>query len=330
MSYFKSILFLFGITILIFGCKSKTENPSTNNTTEITPDSVTSAFQTSPSPGVVLMSADMGKTWQPMSEGLPTELSAAGIEQMGGELILATKKDGLFISKNNGREWKDNSSGLATKKINTLYISGDELYLGLSHEGVTMWKLNSSFWNSYNAGLPNRNVLSIVKVKDELIIGTDTGIFKSKGHLDGWNGKNIGEQAVSLQSKGDTIFAGTINGVMISKDGGEKWSYVRKSGRIHSLTLIDHFLYAQFASGEVYRTDNWGGNWDKINFGAEDHTPVYAIIKGKDQYLLSHRTGIFASSNGRSGWKLIYPTSSYWFTDMVMKEEVLYATTDRQ
>jgi hypothetical protein len=214
----------------------------------------------------------MGKSWHPDTNGLPGQLKTSGLGQVGSELIMTTE-NGLFMTEKHGTRWKDISTGLATKKINTLFISGNEIYLGLFHEGVTMWKMNSSYWSSYNLNLPNRNVLAIAKVKDELLVGTDIGIFKSSGHIQTWIGKLFGEPVTICKAKGDTIFAGTIKGVTMSKDGGENWIYVRKAGRVYALTLIDHFLYAQFASGDLYRLDTKDNHWMKIEYGAKTKTP---------------------------------------------------------
>lgn len=321
-----SILLLF--SFLGIGCKSKTDSNSATPEQKVSPDSVTSAFENPISHDVVLVSKDLAQTWQAHATGLPGNIHPSGFGMLGTEMILSTSNNGLFMTENNGSQWKDISNGLATKKINTMLVSGDEVYLGLSHEGLTMWKLNSSYWNSYNSGLPNRNVTAIVKVKDELLVGTDTGIFKSADKRQSWYGKHLGEPVTCLLAKGDTIFAGNAKGLMLSKDGGEKWTYVKSLGRIHALTQIDQFVYAQFASGDLYRTDNWGGNWEKINIGVNDHTPVYAIIKANDQYLLGHHQGIFASPNGKSGWKLIYPTEKFWFEDLLVKDQMMYGATD--
>ena len=324
MSCLKSILLVFAITILAVGCKSKTENIPVSSTPEVKTDSISAVSNNDAIPGTILSSGDMGKSWQPDSNGLPNQLKPSGLGQLGSELVMTTVENGLFMTENHGSHWKDISTGLATKKINTLFISGNEIYLGLYHEGVTMWKLNSSYWNSYNLNLPNRNVIAITKVKDELLVGTDMGIFKSSGHLQTWVGKLMGEKVTSLQAKGDTIFAGTGKGVMVSEDGGEQWTYVHKSGQVYALTLIDHFLYAQFASGDLYRVDTRGNNWKKIDYGEKDKTPVYCILKVNDHYLISTQQGIFTSDNGENKWNLIYPTQSYWFADMVMKDQILY------
>jgi len=324
MSYFKSILLVFSITILALGCKSKTENTPVSSTPEVKTDSISAASNNDAIPGTILSSRDMGKSWQPDTNGLPIQLKPSGLDQLGSELVMATVENGLFMTENDGSHWKDISNGLATKKINTLFVSGNELYLGLFHEGVTMWKLNSSYWNSYNLNLPNRNVTAITKVKNELLVGTDMGIFKSSGNVKTWTGKVVGEKVTSLLAKGDTIFAGTLKGVMISKDGGEKWTYTRKSGQVYALTLIDRFLYAQFTSGELYRLDTKGNKWINIEYSEKTNTPVYCIVKVNDHYLFSTRAGIFASPNGENEWSLIYHTQSYWFADMVMKDQILY------
>jgi len=278
----------------------------------------------------VYSSADFGLSWQPMVTGLPNNLQPTCIEKLGQELILATANEGLFITENNRTAWKNIGSGLATKKINTLYINGDEVYIGLFHEGVTMWKLKSSYWNSYNNNLPNRNVLAIVKVKDELVIGTDMGIFKSSGHIQTWMGKHIGEQAVSLQAKGDTIFAGTVKGVLMSKDGGENWMYVHKGGVIHAITIVDNMIYAFYTSGDVVMSNNWGSRWEEINYTPREQSYIQNMIQVDDNFLMCNKYGVLRSKNGGMAWKLIYPTEGFEMVDFTEEEHVVFGAARRK
>ncbi len=314
--------------LIVLGCKKKTEEQpggpileAKNNFPDHSQDTVTRYM--------VYSSADYGISWQPASTGLPINLQGSFIEKAGQELVLAIDNTGLFMTENNRTSWKDISNGLAVKKINTLYVSGDEIYIGLYYEGVTMWKLKSAYWNSYNNNLPNRNVLAIIKWKDELVIGTDMGIFKSSGHLQTWTGKYVGEQVVSLQATGDTIYAGTPTGVLRSKDGGEQWSFVHQNGGIHRLATEGNLIYAFYNSGDVYLSDNGGRTWNPIDLNPQGHLPVYGFINADDNFLLSNDAGVYRSKNGGLDWKLIYPDPGKLFADFTTFDHIVYGTTRR-
>jgi hypothetical protein len=324
MSYIKSISGLFAFVVFICcSCKQKVEEKA-DAITPASKDSLSGQSHDSLPSVAVYSSSDFGLSWQPMVTGLPNNLQPTAIEKIGHELILATANEGLFMTENNRTSWKNIGSGLATKKINTLYINGDEVYIGLFHEGVTMWKLKSSYWNSYNNNLPNRNVLAIVKVKNELVIGTDMGIFKSSGHIQTWMGKHIGEQAVSLQTKGDTIYAGTVKGVLMSKDGGENWMYVHKGGAIHAIKIVDNLIYAFYTSGDVVFSNNWGSRWEQINYTPREQSYIQNMIQVDDNFLMSNKYGVLRSKNGGMAWKLIYPESKNLMVGFAVEDHVVY------
>jgi len=324
MSYWKPLfgLWILGLTVCI-SCKPKAEENTIDSLPEVK-ESISSKAPDSIADATVYSSKDFGQTWKAMSAGLPADLQTIAIEKVGHELVLATQNAGLFMTVNNKSSWKDISTGLATKKINTLYVNGDEIYIGLSHEGVTMWKLNSSYWSSYNSGMPNRNVRAIVKVADELVIGTDMGIFKSNNHIQSWTGKFVGEPAVSLVMSGDTLFGGTAKGVLMSLDSGEHWKYAHKGGSIHALTIQDKKLFALYNSGDVFVSDNWGKSWKEIEYSPRDQSYVHCLVQAGDHFLMSNNHGVFQSANGKKDWELIYPTEKYWFVDLVADDQVLY------
>lgn len=329
MSYVKSFSGLF-IFVLFICCSCKrNEVTSSSAIFPTVKDSLSVAAHDSIPRVAVYTSSDYGNSWQPMSTGLPDNVQGTCIEKMGHELILATENAGLFMTENNKSSWKDIGKGLPSKKINTLYVSGDEIYIGLYHEGVTMWKLNSPYWNSYNNNLPNRNVLAIVKVKDELVVGTDMGIFKSSGHIQSWTGKHIGEQCVSLNISGDTLYAGTVKGVMMSKDSGETWAYIQKGGAIHTTILQERKIFASYTSGDLYMSDNWGRTWNKIAYSPREQTFVYSLVNAVDQLIMSNGYGVFHSATSANKWDLIYPEKNYSFVDFAAHDHVVFGATKK-
>lgn len=323
MSRIKLLASLFWMFLCIGACKSGTAEKVNKEEIISTQDTVTHVVN-APAPfESVYVSGDMGVNWQPLNEGLPKDIHLTTIDQIGDELV-AAGESGLFMTQNHLASWKDIGTGLATKKINALYVNGNELYICLFHEGVTRWVLGSPYWNSFTNNLTNKNVLSILKYKDELIVGNDVGIFKSSGHMQTWTGKHFGGKVFCLTIHGDTVLAGTSKGVMISIDGGEKWRSPHSFGQMYAFTILGKYVYAQYASGDLFISENGGNSWRAVDYGAKDQSPVYAIVKAGDQYLLSSRQGLFSSRNGKTGWTLISPQQNQWFSDLLMKDGKLY------
>jgi hypothetical protein len=74
----------------------------------------------------VRASYDGGKTWQPIDEGLPAQLSTSSIIQVGND-FLCGHPDGIFRSSDKGKTWKLILPSIKDRVFNLL-ISGNVLY----------------------------------------------------------------------------------------------------------------------------------------------------------------------------------------------------------
>jgi photosystem II stability/assembly factor-like uncharacterized protein len=89
------------------------------------------------------ISMDNGKTWQAIDEGLPPSPLISSIKQMGNHLICG-HPDGIFLSPDMGKTWKNVHPGVDTNvftfstigniasgkpgKVFRIYVSGNVLY----------------------------------------------------------------------------------------------------------------------------------------------------------------------------------------------------------
>jgi len=90
----------------------------------------------------IYRSSDNGTTLEPINNGLPSYFSPADIIAMPGYLVLALMQPGLnisnlYISTDNGSQWKEAGTGMADYVLNLAYI-GDTIYCGTWITGV--WK----------------------------------------------------------------------------------------------------------------------------------------------------------------------------------------------
>lgn len=74
----------------------------------------------------VRTSYDGGKTWQPIDDGLPAQLSISSIIQVG-EYFFCGHPDGIFRSSDKGKTWKLLVSSIEGKVFN-LSVSGNVIY----------------------------------------------------------------------------------------------------------------------------------------------------------------------------------------------------------
>jgi photosystem II stability/assembly factor-like uncharacterized protein len=74
----------------------------------------------------VRTSYDGGKTWQPIDEGLPAQLSISSIIQVG-DYFFCGHPDGIFRSSDKGKTWKLLLPSIEGKVFN-LAVSGNVIY----------------------------------------------------------------------------------------------------------------------------------------------------------------------------------------------------------
>lgn len=76
----------------------------------------------------------------------------------------------------------------------------------------------------------------------------------------------MGKSIYSLSIQGDTILAGTVQGVYWSTDSGESWNGLANfcSARVISLHIGESSILAGTDLGEIYRATNLGYSWTKV------------------------------------------------------------------
>jgi len=113
--------------------------------------------------------------------------------------------------------------------------------------------------------------------------------------------------AVALDPQSPSIvYAGTQEGLLISLNGGGKWSAMK--GLSDSITAIVHhpqasgWLYV-IANGTVYKTTDYGGQWAQVGEGMIDHARLFVLDpKTPDTIYVTTESGLFRSHDGGESW----------------------------
>src|SRR5262249_32298305 len=160
----------------------------------------------------VFRSEDGGSTWIATSQGL-SSLYVASLGVAGGRLFAGTSLGQIFVSDDRGSSWVESSSGLRGVHSGTFAFRNGEIYTGLyptalQRGGVFKSVDGGSTWISTSAGL---------------------------GDLAGVN---------SLLFSGNTLFAGTFNGLYRSRDGAVSWVPSGLDGIVRVLVDTGFALFA--------------------------------------------------------------------------------------
>ena len=186
------------------------------------------------------------------------------------KMYLATREDGVFISRDKGNSWESSNQGLKNLNPARLLNFKDKLYL----LGATL-QFNSRFGGNLYQRNSDDSAWEVIQGLDEVTgIGADENYFYAAT----WNpdpklwissdGKKFAERASQglppgwvgeIVTYNDTIFVGPNgNGIYISKDNGNTFEEFNEG--IYSI-----------AAREVYVNPNdeneiYVGTWDRLGF----------------------------------------------------------------
>jgi|SRR3989344_5230341 len=224
-----------------------------------------SADQTS----MLLVSSDQGEHWEKRYV-FDKHYDFNHLYFFGSTMYLATRDEGIFISRDKGNSWEPSNQGLNNLNTARLLNFKDKLYL----LGATL-QFNSRFGGNLYQRNSDDSAWEMIQGLDEVTgIGADENYFYAAT----WNpdpklwissdGKNFAEQASQGLPPGwvgeiitynDIIFVGPNgNGIYISKDNGNTFEEFNEG--IFSI-----------AAREVYVNPNdeneiYVGTWDRLGF----------------------------------------------------------------
>jgi photosystem II stability/assembly factor-like uncharacterized protein len=210
-------------------------------------------------PSRLFRSADAGKSWtEPpvdMRRDCPriihTRVTTLHADPVDPESVWAgVEIDGLFHSRDAGRNWQKVGRGLSSQDIHGMAI--------VPGNGRPA-RLLASTNNDLNASIDNGEAWEPLQVGRMLPWSYCRGMAQK-----------CGQPEVVLMGNGDGP-PGTIGVVARSTDGGRTWHETRMPGRSNSTIwnfavhpADPEMIYASSVSGEVYRSADGGASWQKL------------------------------------------------------------------
>ncbi len=257
----------------------------------------------------VYKTIDGGKTWQAINNGLPKDgkglkVTALAINQLSGRTVylacMLDKYGRIFKSEDGGTSWKEiYAESEKNSRINALLTSAKEpgvLYLGTDKGGILK---STTYGESFTAlkWLDRVAVTSLaIDPRDSKIIyaGTDNlmGVLKSTDGGKTWNETGAKNQDnVYQQSRKDffincitvdpknnkTVYAGTDQGIYVSRDQGTNWELVNtlmppKSGGVFSIAVGPQYGTIYFSTEKIlYKSINKGETWETSKLETPGH-----------------------------------------------------------
>ncbi|HEX8545318.1 MAG TPA: hypothetical protein VF691_00070, partial [Cytophagaceae bacterium] len=197
--------------------------------------------------------------------------------QRSGTLIYAGTNQGVFVSPDEGLNWRNIRVGLKSLEVNMLKVKDEVLYAGTTR-GIFKLNEDQNAWIDLNTGLDYRNITSLAFTDSLLLIGY-TG----------------GEGIYSLGLKSDIV----------------SWNKLY-SGRPEPLTVLSLEATNEFKIGStakgLYRILKNDTHWNKISDGFISSAPQQTSLKTCFDSLWAYSVGrLYVSTDTGANWKQVYP-----------------------
>jgi len=295
----------------------------------------------------IYRSADAGGRWAKVP-GIPyssrrTPAFAQDLDDPS--LLLAGTTEGLFVSENDGGAW----SRVTPKDlvVNTVISEpGGIVLLGTDGAGILRSKDRGQTWIPSNTGFSERFVSKMLFDPNGrrllAVVWGDThygGVFVSPGVRGPWARLSEGldgREVLSLALEGNTMLAGTDDGVFARADDADAWARVPMfiDGKpVHArvtelITLSPRRVIAATSKGMICSPDG-GQTWSQCMVGVANE--IYALAASADGILVAAtKAGFFQSADRGETWIQASPPLSVTPHELAFvpgTDHALFATT---
>ena len=260
-------------------------------------------------------------------------------------LLVAGTTEGLWISRDRGANWR-----LATPKtliVNAVLVQpSGTIILGAEGAGVLRSVDVGKSWVASNTGFSERFVSRMLFDAPGrrlfVAVWDQGGVFMTSGVRGPWillgEGLN-GRQVLSLALLGDTIFAGTDDGIFSRGPEATAWRRLPTllAGReahprvTNLLAFAPNALLASTPHGMLHSIDN-GLTWTQPDIGGRHALfSVAASHDGAGLVLAATEAGFIRSQDGGATWDVLSPSlpgvTPHTLVFMPSDDRVLLATT---
>lgn len=215
--------------------------------------------------------------WEACSNGI-SEQAVMTLTAHNNILYAGTCSGGVFISTDFGQTWEQKNFGIDYfNGILNFAFDSDSVYVGtqgglyLSSNGCESWeKISSRFYDKnlliYGLHVSGQNIYTSAGLM-RFFISRDKGIT--------WTTNKAMSRIDDFLEYESYLFAASNVGVYRSDDSGKSWKKyydgVVYSDRVDNLYLFKNAIFGGSEQGRIYKTINYGENWETIYENQNSH-----------------------------------------------------------
>jgi photosystem II stability/assembly factor-like uncharacterized protein len=270
----------------------------------------------------LFVSQTSGESWTRITSG-STVVNAIQVDpQNNRRILLGTEYQGILLSDDGGRNWKESNNGFVHKQISWIKpssINADRFIAGVLSGG--------GGWYSYDAQSlkwtlsqiePGMRILSFLELPNELgrIAGTSQGVYWQKINSDHWTKLkgSIAKRTIyslELDPGNLVVYAGTDQGIYRASLPGMDFRLppgYRLSPQAWCISAPETtkgVVYAGTSLG-LLRSRDRGTIWNVVSaYGLPERVTIEAIAvspANKEHFFAGTSTGLYESTNGGVYW----------------------------
>ena len=220
---------------------------------------------------------DDGLSWTLLYTA-PTKITS--FQKIDNQLFISTESDGVFMSEDNGTNWREMNSGLDDLSVNFILAGGSSIICGTSSQGV--YTYDSEAWTKDNSGMICSFIRGLTSTNSKLVALTDQHVYLQDGDSYAEITPNLKSDLFpNADHRGDTIFVSSYfsqgpwpyisQSIFYSSDDGNSWAeidslpYTSAGGNTeHKIYINGNTLYA-WSQDKLYFTEDMGSSWRNMN-----------------------------------------------------------------
>ena len=245
--------------------------------------------------GGVLASDDGGVTFTASNRGFTHRQAAALLVDRGNSNVLYAgvlndkEFGGVFVSRDAGQTWKQNSDGLDGRDVFVLRQAADNMLVAGTDHGLFALPPNGSRWISRDLPLSKPQAAVLKKTSTRLATAPDPA-----------------PRVTVLELGADKWFAATSSALFVSSDSGTTWRAESLPGIGVPVSIsVAGKVVAIAGRNAVAVSVSGGESWLPTKTLDADFSINSVAVDNRGDIWLAARTGLFRSTDAGDSWKKV-------------------------